>query len=183
MLRAMNPKNALLSREASACTRWISLFLSVGLLAAAAGAQENLLPPDPELERLVRNVWVNGGNRQPLCASPYSGIPDQQGVQEIQLVFAPGQWVIRLARTSQREQDIERFDYLAKVGLLERREAFINIGPVQGLPAVEYRPTAAGWVQSMSRNQEHPCFYFGMTQFFKVLGYTESAPDSAGFSK
>lgn len=158
------------------------LLLALCLFAASACAEENLRPADPELERLVRAVWLTGGNRRPVCASPSSGMPDQQGVQEIQLAFVPGQWVMRLARTSRRAQEIERYDYFWKLGLLERKEAYINIGPLQGLPAFEYRPTAAGWVQSMSRSQ-HPCFYFGTTQLLKVIGYTESAADSAGFSK
>jgi hypothetical protein len=164
---------------------WAGALAFGGIAAGVAKAEEELLPPDPEIERAVRTVWLNGGNRVPLCAALSGLRPDQQGSQELQQVFAPGQWVVRLAQVAQRRADIAQLDHLAKFGLLERRDEFVNLGPIQALPAVEYRPTLAGWAQSMSRGEAaaYPCFYFGMAQALKVVGYSQSARDEAGFSR
>jgi hypothetical protein len=164
---------------------WVGALALGGLAAGLAKAEEELLPPDAEIERAVRTVWLNGGNRVPLCAALSGLRPDQQGSQELQQVFAPGQWVVRLAQVPQPRADIAQLDHLAKFGLLERRDEFVNIGPIQALPAVEYRPTLAGWAQSVSRGEAaaYPCFYFGMAQALKVVGYSESARDQDGFSR
>ena len=164
---------------------WAGALAFGGIAAGLAKAEEELLAPDAQIERAVRTIWLNGGNRVPLCAALTGLHPDQQGSQELQQVFAPGQWVVRLAHTPQRRAEIAQLDHLAKFGLLERRDEFVNLGPIQALPAVEYRPTLAGWAQSISRGDAaaYPCFYFGMAQALKIVGYSESARDEAGFSR
>lgn len=163
---------------------WGGLTL-LGCVAVTAAAEEKLLPPTPEIETAARTIWLSGGNRRPLCAAPRVPRPDQEGVQELQQQFAPQQWVVRLAYRAERRNEIAQLDHLAKFGLLERRSTFVNIGPIQGLPAAEYRPTLPGWMQNMARGEStpYPCFYYGMAQLRAVTGYSESAKDEEGFSR
>lgn len=165
-------------------TAGVCTFLAAGA-AGSANAQEKLLPPDAQIEQAVRAVWLNGGNRRPLCASPGSLRPDQQGFQELQQAFVPGQWVVRFAHLPQRRAEIAQHDFLARSGFLERREAFINLGPMQGLPAVEYRATDKGWARNASTGDppRNPCIHYGIAQVLRVLGYSESEKDQAGFSR
>lgn len=160
----------------------LSAVFAVSVGSCLAQAAEPLLAPTPQIEEAVRKVWFGAAARQPLCAGPGVLNPDQLGVQELQPSFAPGQWVLRLARLPQRKAEIERLDHLARFGLLERRDAFVNLGPIQALPALEYRPTPKGWVQNMAESGYFPCFYYGMSQV-KVVGYTESAKDAEGVSR
>jgi hypothetical protein len=164
------------------CTRTAAAALALSVGSCLAQAAEPLLPPTPQIEEAVRKIWFGAAARQPLCAGPSVLYPDQQGIQELQPSFAPGQWVLRLARLPQRKAEIERLDHLARFGLLERRDSFINLGPIQALPALEYRPTPKGWVRNMTESGYFPCFYYGMSQV-KVVGYTESAKDAEGVSR
>lgn len=162
----------------------VSALLAMLLVGTAAMATEKVhMPPDAQIEYAARAVWLNGGNYRSLCADDHLLDPDQQGLQELTQNFAPGQWAIRVARS--REKDVARMDYLAQAGFLDRREVFLNIGPISTVPALEYRPTLAGWVQSMNREEDtayYPCFYFGMAQVLKVTDYTESEKGPDGYS-
>jgi hypothetical protein len=158
----------------------LSAGLAVSVGACLAQGAEPLLPPTPQIEEAVRKLGALG--RQPVCAGPNVLSPDQLGVQELQPAFAPGQWVMRLARVPQRKAEIERLDHLARFGLLERIETFINLGPIQALPALEYRPTQKGWLHNRAESDYFPCFYFGMSRI-KAAGFTESAKDASGESR
>lgn len=165
------------------------IWLTVAALAAGlpefAGAQGTRLPPDAQIEHAVRSVWMKAGNDRPLCVAPALPHADQQGVQELQQVFAPGQWVIRVIPSRSNSQEFARLDYFAGAGLLERRDTFVNIGPIETRPAIEFRPTLKGWSQSMYGGPSpiQPCFYYGRAQLLKVLDYTETERDAEGFSK
>lgn len=169
---------------AVARARRVSALLATLLVGAAAMAAEEVhLPPDAQIEHAARSVWLGGGNYRSLCTGDNLLDPDQQGLQELIQNFAPGQWAIRVARD--RKEDVARLDYLAQAGFLDRREVFLNIGPISTTPALEYRPTLAGWAQSMGQEEDmirHPCFYFGMAQVLKVTDYTESEKDTDGYS-
>ncbi len=156
-----------------------------GVASIAVAAEGRSLPPDAQIERAVRVVWMKGGNYRPLCSSVSFPDSDQQGFQELRQTFVPGQWVVRYARTEQRSAQLQKLDHLARFGLLERRDTFLNSGPIRGLPGAEYRPTRAGWVQSMAKEETAtwPCFYYGMAQVREVFGYTESPKDDKGFGK
>lgn len=169
----------------SAALAWAVLLILSGGATASGKEDSNLLLPDAQIEQAVRIVWLSGSNRRPLCAAPQLLYADQQGVQELSQVFAPGQWAVRISKRFQPRLEMAQLDYLASVGFLDRRDVSTNVGPIQTLPAVEFRPTVAGWTQSMSRGEAptNPCFYYGMAQVLKVVGYTESATDEDGFSK
>jgi len=162
-------------------TRMVAAFAFSG----AAAAQQDRLPPTEEIERATRTVWMNRGSPAPLCAQVSGLQADQREFQELQGNFAPGQWVVRFARSAAKAQDIARFDHLAKFGFFERKETFLNVGPLQGRPAIEYQPTDAGWVLATS-SSTYPslaCLYFGMRRLMKVLDYAESPKDAEGFSR
>ncbi len=161
-----------------------ALVMAVTVAAATSALAEDWMPPNAQIEHAARSVWSRGGNDRPLCVSYSVRNSEQQGVQELQQNFAPGQWVVRLA-TRTRIQEIAKLDYFAKIGLLDRREAFINLGPIVIEPALEYRPTLAGWVQNIARASVliSPCFYYGKAQVLRILDYAESEKDAEGFSK
>jgi len=140
------------------CTHIAAAALALSAGSCFAQAAEPLLPPTSQIEEAVRKVWLGAAGRQPLCAGPGVVRADQQGIQELQPSFAPGQWVLRLARVPQRKDEFERLDHLARLGLLERREAVIKLGPIQGLPALEYRPTPEAWVQNMAESATSRAF-------------------------
>ena len=154
---------------------WAACML--GAAAGAARAQAPLTPPTPQIEAAVR--MISAQNRRPLCASPEVPNPEQLGFQEIMPSFAPGQWVLRIVPLPQHKAALARLDHFAQFGLLERRDAFIEYGPIQALPAIEYRVTLKGWQQNMAEGGWMPCFYYGMTRI-EATGYTESVQDAAG---
>ena len=154
---------------------WAACILSAA--AGAARAQAPLTPPTPQIEAAMRKISAQ--NRRALCISPEVRNPDQLGFQEIEPSFAPGQWVMRIVPLPQHKAAIAQLDHFAKFGLLERRDAYVNYGPIQARPAIEYRVSFKGWQQNMAARGWMPCFYYGRTRI-EATGYTESAPDAAG---
>jgi hypothetical protein len=155
--------------------------------AAWAGASED--EKHVEAERAVATLWLT--NAAPVCLSlGLLQTAEQHGVQELERRFAPGLWAIRVPYPEgtqptdvRRAEELERLDYLARHGLLEKREARVTVGPIEGARASEYRPTNKAWAISQGRpDMEIPCLHYGMTTFLRMTGYTESEEDARGLS-
>jgi hypothetical protein len=169
----------------------LSFTLALGLNAVPAVAADG--PPQldaRQVEAAVRYIWYSTNrHRQRLCDGPVIGNPDQINAQEMELRFAPGQWIARFRKSGGRDQqnfNIRQLDLLARHGLVDKSESRINVGPLAGVPAWEYSANLAGWLAKKedgggSGSSLTPCFHYGMREMPRVTGYTLSEADSDGY--